>query len=195
MNGCSFLRLSPAPKAAILTTESLHLVSAMVFHKSLVSLVMMAFAAASSVAASVTPVARCGAPPPSQCNTGPTKCCRLQDDRFRRRRKGWAPSPTISSNSLWALLSPPRWIASTSSTGAVVSDRFFLNCVARRVLIYRAATIPPFAAKASPRVCSHCFVFGAVANLTMFKWPRQYCMHPDHRQCLKAVWCALNSSR
>jgi Fungal hydrophobin len=52
----------------------------MLFHKSLVSLVI-AFATASSVSASITPVARCGdhcpQPEPSynECNTGPIKCC------------------------------------------------------------------------------------------------------------------------
>jgi len=60
----------------------------MLFHKSLVSLVI-AFAAASSVSASITPVARCGyggcpkrapAPPPSQCNTGPIQCCKTLAD-------------------------------------------------------------------------------------------------------------------
>ena len=45
----------------------------MLFHKSLVSLVM-AFAAASCVIAATTPVARGGAPGP-QCNTGSPQCC------------------------------------------------------------------------------------------------------------------------
>jgi hypothetical protein len=81
IKGCSFLRYSPAPKPAILTTESLHPVSTMLFHKSLVSLIM-AFAAASSAAALIAPVARgnSGGPispstPIDQCNTGPLQCC------------------------------------------------------------------------------------------------------------------------
>jgi hypothetical protein len=65
------------------TADSLHQVFAMLFHKSLVSLVI-AFAAASSASASITPVARCGdhacdePPSPSstsECNTQNIKCC------------------------------------------------------------------------------------------------------------------------
>jgi hypothetical protein len=69
--------------------------------------------------------------------------------------KGWAPSQTISSKLLRMLRSPPRWVAPASSAGRSGERSSFLDCVPRRVLMYRAATIHPFAAKASTRVCAH----------------------------------------
>ncbi|KAI9462531.1 hydrophobin-domain-containing protein [Russula earlei] len=71
----------PLSVAQLQDFHSIHLVFTMMLTKPLVSLIM-AFAAASGVAGSVTSVRRGngGYPPPnlppvSQCNTGPVQCC------------------------------------------------------------------------------------------------------------------------
>jgi hypothetical protein len=60
----------PQSKAQLQDHHSLHLLFNDMLHKSLVSLIA-AFAVATGVAASVTPVARGG----SDCNTGTESCC------------------------------------------------------------------------------------------------------------------------
>jgi Fungal hydrophobin len=69
----------PQSKAQLQDHHSLHPVFTMMLYKPFVSL-LTALAVVGSVAASATPVARGGYPPPSpppvsQCNTGSVQCC------------------------------------------------------------------------------------------------------------------------